>query len=79
MVARSLAEPLEACCLRKVSSEKVPKYPEVLGRAIRRAPHMEPSFLTQNLGCPEQAGRATIAHQPWKVTHPGRPTWLVEP
>jgi hypothetical protein len=27
--------------LRKVSSQETPKHPEVLGRAIRRAPHRE--------------------------------------
>jgi hypothetical protein len=31
-----------------------------------------PSFQTENLECPEQAGRATRAHRPRKVTHPGR-------
>jgi hypothetical protein len=27
--------------LRKVSNQEAPKYPEILGRAIRRAPHRE--------------------------------------
>jgi hypothetical protein len=27
--------------LRKISNQEVPKHPEVLGRAIRRAPHVE--------------------------------------
>jgi hypothetical protein len=41
IAARSLVEPLEAC--RPLEGLKciVPNYPEVLGRAIRRAPHRE--------------------------------------
>jgi hypothetical protein len=56
-----------------------PKHPEELGRAIRRAPHMEAFTLDVNSRCPEQAGRATRAHQPRKVTRPGRPTRLAGP
>jgi hypothetical protein len=56
-----------------------PKYPEVLGRAIRHAPHMEAFIPMKNPGCPEQTGRAMIAHRPQKVTHPRCPTRLAGP
>jgi ribosomal protein L37AE/L43A len=32
--------------LKKVSNQKAPKHPEILGRAIRRTPHRGPSFPT---------------------------------
>jgi hypothetical protein len=38
MVARSLAEPLEACRPKEGLKCIAPKHPEVLGRAIRSAP-----------------------------------------
>jgi hypothetical protein len=41
MAARSLAEPLEACRPQEGLKTKTPKHPEVIGRAIRRAPHRE--------------------------------------
>jgi hypothetical protein len=41
MAARSLAEPLEACRPREGRNSIAPKHPEVLGRAIKRAPHRE--------------------------------------
>jgi hypothetical protein len=41
IAAKSLAEPLEACRPQEGLKTKTPKHPEVLGRAIRRAPHRE--------------------------------------
>jgi hypothetical protein len=41
IVAKSLAEPLEACRPKEGLKTKAPKHPEVLGRAIRRAPLRE--------------------------------------
>jgi hypothetical protein len=41
IVARSLAEPLEACRPQEGLKSKAPKHPEVLGRAIRCAHHRE--------------------------------------
>jgi hypothetical protein len=41
IAAKSLAEPLEACRPQEGFKLKEPKHPEVLGRAIRRAPHRE--------------------------------------
>jgi hypothetical protein len=41
MAARCLAEPLEACRPQEGLKSKAPKHPEVLGRAIRCAPHGE--------------------------------------
>jgi hypothetical protein len=41
IAAKSLAGPLEACRPKDGLMSIVPKHPEVLGRAIRRAPHRE--------------------------------------
>jgi hypothetical protein len=41
MAARSLAEPLEACRPKEGLKTQAPRHPEVLGMAIRRAPHEE--------------------------------------
>jgi hypothetical protein len=41
IVARSLAEPLEACRPKEGLKSEAPKHPKILGRAIRRAPHGE--------------------------------------
>jgi hypothetical protein len=41
IAARSLAGPLEACRPQEGLKSKAPKHLEVLGRAIRRAPHRE--------------------------------------
>jgi hypothetical protein len=41
MAARSLVEPPEACRPQEGVKTKAPKHPEILGRAIRRAPHRE--------------------------------------
>jgi hypothetical protein len=41
MAAMSLAGPLEACRPKEGLKLEAPKHPEVLGRAIRRAPHRE--------------------------------------
>jgi hypothetical protein len=41
IAARSLAEPLEACRPQEGLRSKAPKYPQVLDRAVRRAPHRE--------------------------------------
>jgi hypothetical protein len=41
IAARSLAGPLEACRPQEGLKSEAPKHPEILGRAIRRAPHME--------------------------------------
>jgi hypothetical protein len=79
IVAKSLAGPLKACRPQEGLKYIAPKHPEALGRAIRRAPHMEAFTLDVNSRCPEQAGRATRAHQPRKVTRPGRPTRLAGP
>jgi hypothetical protein len=41
LAAKSLAEPLEACRPQEGLKSIAPKHLEALGRAIRRAPHME--------------------------------------
>jgi hypothetical protein len=41
IAARSLVEPLEACRPQEGLKCIAPKHPEVLGRAIGRAPHRE--------------------------------------
>jgi hypothetical protein len=41
IAAKSLAEPLEACRPQEGLKTEAPKHPEILGRAIRCAPHME--------------------------------------
>jgi hypothetical protein len=41
MAAKSLAEPPEACRPQEGLKSKAPKHPEVLGRAIKRAPFRE--------------------------------------
>jgi hypothetical protein len=41
ITAKSLVEPLEACRPQEGLKSIAPKHPEVLGRAIRRAPHGE--------------------------------------
>jgi hypothetical protein len=41
IAAKSLAEPLEACRPKEGLKEKAAKHPEVLSRAIRRAPLKE--------------------------------------
>jgi hypothetical protein len=41
IAAKSLAEPLEACRPQEGLKTKVPKHPEVLGKAIRLAPHRD--------------------------------------
>jgi hypothetical protein len=66
--------------LRKVSNQEVPKHPEILGRAIRRAPHME-AFLhdLKLLGVQSRLPGLTRAHRPQKVMHLGCPTRLAEP
>jgi hypothetical protein len=76
MAARSLAEPPEACDLKKVSNQEAPKRPEVLGRAIRRAPHKEafiPDIKSLVLRTGWQGYKSTPTS---KVTHPGCPTRL---
>jgi hypothetical protein len=39
--AKSLAEPLEACRPQEGLKTQAHKHPEILDRAIRRAPHRE--------------------------------------
>jgi hypothetical protein len=41
IVAKSLAEPPEACRPHEGLKSKAPKHPEIFGRAIRRAPDRE--------------------------------------
>jgi hypothetical protein len=41
IAARSLTEPPEACRPQEGLKSKAPKHPEILGRAIMRAPHRE--------------------------------------
>jgi hypothetical protein len=41
IAAKSLAGPPEACRPQEGLKSEAPKHPEVLGRAIRRAPHEE--------------------------------------
>jgi hypothetical protein len=41
IAAKSLAEPLEACRPQEGLKTQAPKHPEVLGRAVRHAPHRE--------------------------------------
>jgi hypothetical protein len=61
--AKSLAEPPEACRPQEGLKLAAPKHPEMLGRAIRLAPHTE-AFMLKQWGRPEQAGRAIIARRP---------------
>jgi hypothetical protein len=41
IAAKSLVEPLEACRHQEGLKTKAPKHPDVLGRAIKHAPHRE--------------------------------------
>jgi hypothetical protein len=41
IAARSLAEPVETCRTQEGLKFIMPKHPEVLDKAIRRAPHRE--------------------------------------
>jgi hypothetical protein len=41
IAAKSVAEPPEACRPQEGLSSEAPKHPEILGRAIRRAPQRE--------------------------------------
>jgi hypothetical protein len=41
IVAKSLAEPLEACRPKEGLKPIAPKHPKILGRAVKRAPHKE--------------------------------------
>jgi hypothetical protein len=41
IATKSLAEPLDACRPQEGLKSIAPKHPEILGRAIRRAPHRE--------------------------------------
>jgi hypothetical protein len=41
ITAKSLVEPLKACRPWEGLKSEAPKHPEILGRAIRRAPHRE--------------------------------------
>jgi hypothetical protein len=41
IAAKSLAEPLEGCQPHEGLKSEAPKHPEILGRAIRRAPLRE--------------------------------------
>jgi hypothetical protein len=61
--AKSLAEPPEACRPQEGLKLAMPKHPEMLGRAIRRAPHRE-AFMLKQGGRPEQAGKDIIARRP---------------
>jgi hypothetical protein len=72
IAARSLAEPLEACRPQEGLKTKAPMYPEILGRAIRRAPHREAfihdvkSWVSRagwqgNKGTPTSEGHASEA------------------
>jgi hypothetical protein len=79
MAAKSLVEPLEACRPHEGLKSEAPKHPEILGRAIKHAPHREAFISNVKSGCPKQAGMATRAHRPRKVTHLGRPIRLAEP
>jgi hypothetical protein len=79
IAAGSLVEPPEACRSQEGLKYIVPKHPEALGRAIKCAPHREAFTPDVNPEYPEQAGRATRAHQPRKLTHPGCPTRLARP
>jgi hypothetical protein len=45
IAAKSLAGPLEACRPQGGLKTEAPNHPEILGRAIRRAPHRE-AFVT---------------------------------
>jgi hypothetical protein len=45
MAAKSLAEPPEACRPQEGPKSEAPKHSEILGRAIRHAPHREAFIL----------------------------------
>jgi hypothetical protein len=71
IAAKSLAEPLEACRPQEGLKWKAPKYSEILGGTIRRAPHRE-AFIPDIKSWVSRAGwHATRAHRPRKVTHLG--------
>ena len=81
IAAKSLAEPPEACRPQEGLKSEAPKHPEILGSAIRRAPHREAFILHASKDRVSRIGwhsRETHTNLK-KVTHPGRPTRLVEP
>jgi hypothetical protein len=54
--------------LRKVSNHEVPKHPEVLGRAIRRAPHRE-AFIPDVTSWVSRAGWQAYKSTPTSEGH----------
>jgi hypothetical protein len=79
MAARSQAEPLEACRPQEVLKIKAPKYPELLGRAIRCAPHME-AFIPDVKSWVSRTGWHGYKSTPTSEVHAcGHPTRLAGP
>jgi hypothetical protein len=68
MATRSLAEPPEACRPQEGLKSKAPKRPEVLGRAIRRAPHKE-AFIPDVRSWVSRAGLQGYKRTPTSEGH----------
>jgi hypothetical protein len=71
MVARSLAEPLEACRPQEGLKCIAPKHPEVPGRAIRRAPHRK-AFIPDVKSLVSRAGWQSYQSTPTSEDHGSR-------
>jgi hypothetical protein len=80
IAAKSLAEPPKACRPQEGLKSIAPKHPEMLGRAIRHAPHRE-AFIPYAKSLVSRSGWQGIQTNTnlKKVMHPGRPTTLVVP
>jgi hypothetical protein len=68
IAAKSLAEPLEACRPQEDLKTEAPKHPEVLGRAIRRAPHRE-AFIPDVKSLVSRAGCRSYKSTPTSEGH----------
>jgi hypothetical protein len=68
MDARSLAQPPEACRPQEGLRSIAPKHPEVLGRAVRRAPHRE-AFISDVKSWVSRAGWQGYGSTPTSEGH----------
>jgi hypothetical protein len=71
IAAKSLAEPLEACRPQEGLKTEAPKHPDILGRAIRRAPHME-AFVPDVKSMVSRAGWQGYDSTPTSEGHASR-------
>jgi hypothetical protein len=79
IAAKSLVKPPEACQPQEGLKSEAPKHPEILGGAIRRAPHGE-AFIPDEkiLGARNRLAGLQKHTDLKKVTHPECPTMLAE-